>query len=135
MSADFEEAHGIMGEIQEVLSPDLLRDKFRGGAHRLAGHCYVASEALYHLLGGRAAGWTPEHIKHEGVSHWYLRHASGEVLDPTVAQFSTTPDYRQGCPKGFLTRNPSKRACVVLSRLATSSDVTVLSSTLKEPHS
>lgn len=78
------------------------------------GNCYAASEALYHLLGGRAAGWTPMQTRHEGDTHWFLRHASGLILDPTVSQFATTPDYTRARGRGFLTRQPSRRAAALM---------------------
>jgi len=46
------------------LSDDLRRPPWKGDPNPLAGHCYVASEALYHLLGDK---WKPEHVKHEGT--------------------------------------------------------------------
>ena len=81
------------------------------------GNCYVASEALYHLLGGRAAGWKPATVRHEGAVHWYLVHASGLVLDPTAAQFRRPPPYERGRGRGFLTRHPSKRARLLMDSL------------------
>jgi hypothetical protein len=36
------------------------------------GNCYVTCEALYHLLGGAAAGYIPHRVRHEGDVHWYL---------------------------------------------------------------
>jgi len=74
------------------------------------GNCYVTSEALYHLLGGKGAGWRPETLRHEGDVHWYLRHSDGRVLDATAWQFVNPPDYSKGRGRGFLTRGPSKRA-------------------------
>lgn len=80
----------------------------------MTGHCYVASEALSHLLGSE---WVPTFIRHEGSPHWYLTHrVSGEVLDVTASQFSTPPPYGLGRGKGFLTKRPSKRAETVLLR-------------------
>jgi len=81
------------------------------------GNCYVTSEALYHLLGGKAAGWTPVRQRHEGDTHWYLRHASGVIVDATAAQFRTPPDYRIGKGAGFLTKAPSKRARALMQSL------------------
>ena len=49
-------------------------------------------------------------LRHEGDVHWYLRHASGLVVDPTAQQFRTKPPYGRGRGRGFLTRGPSKRA-------------------------
>ena len=76
----------------------------------MRGNCYVTSEAAYHLLGGKEAGWTPMRMHHEGDTHWFLKHKSGFILDLTVKQFKTRPDYTQAVGSGFLTREPSKRA-------------------------
>jgi hypothetical protein len=97
------------------------------------GNCYVTCESLYHLLGGKAAGWTPHTVRHEGVVHWYLVNCNGLdadtvdgdtaafalhlgelgdkfILDPTVSQFEKPPPYHLGRGRGFLTKKPSKRA-------------------------
>jgi hypothetical protein len=76
----------------------------------MRGNCYVTSEALYHLLGGKKAGWKPMVMKHEGDSHWFLKHKSGTILDATAKQFKNKPDYSKAKGCGFLTRNPSWRA-------------------------
>jgi hypothetical protein len=81
------------------------------------GNCYVTSEALFHLLGGRAAGWTPMQVHHEGDSHWFLRHDSGLILDATVSQFKTPVPYVQARGRGFLTRRPSRRAQQMMRQL------------------
>ena len=77
---------------------------------QVRGNCYVTAEALYHLLGGKAAGWKPMRLRHCGDTHWFLKHSSGLVLDATANQFETSPDYSQGRGTGFLTKLPSKRA-------------------------
>jgi hypothetical protein len=74
------------------------------------GNCYVACEALYHLLGGKIAGWKPMYIKHENDTHWFLKHISGLILDPTSSQFAIIPNYSKARGCGFLTKQPSKRA-------------------------
>jgi len=76
----------------------------------MRGNCYVTCEALYHLIGGKISGWKPMNIRHEGDSHWFLKHESGLILDPTVSQFKTVPDYTKAKGRGFLTREPSRRA-------------------------
>ena len=87
------------------------------------GNCYVTCEALYHLLGGKAAGLTPHTVRHEGVVHWYLVHDCGMaathdvVIDPTVRQFKTTPPYHKGRGRGFLTRRPSRRARAMMDAM------------------
>ena len=83
----------------------------------MRGNCYVTCEALYHLMGGKAAGWKPMTMRHEGDTHWFLRHESGTLVDPTVQQFRTTPDYSAARGCGFLTRKPSARAAVLMQKL------------------
>ena len=85
---------------------------------RQNGNCYATSEALYHLLGGKAAGWTPMTMKMNGGSHWFLRHASGIILDATAAQFrGQHVPYETARGKGFLTKNPSRRARLLMRDL------------------
>jgi hypothetical protein len=81
------------------------------------GNCYVASEALYHLLGGKGAGWTPCRVKIDNDTHWFLRHRSGLIVDPTRSQFKTEPPYAKARGSGFLTRQPSKRARKLMKEL------------------
>lgn len=93
------------------------------------GNCYAASEALYHILGGKAAGWKPmrltmhsQFVKGHTESHWFLMHTSGIVLDPSVRQFLKPgwwlhPDYSKAVGCGFMTARPSKRARDLISRL------------------
>lgn len=100
------------------LTDDLRRPPWRGHPNPLAGHCYVASEALYHLMGGKGAGLTPQFVRHEDQPHWFLRHQDGTIVDPTAEQFGTPVPYDQARGCGFLTKNPSRRAQVVLDRMA-----------------
>lgn len=81
-----------------------------GAFNFMRGNCYVTSEAVFHLLGGKKTGWKPMTMRHEGDTHWFLKHNSGMILDLTVSQFKEKPDYTlaKGC--GFLTKHPSKRA-------------------------
>jgi GNAT superfamily N-acetyltransferase len=112
--------------IRANLTPDLLTGAYRACATRspVAGHCAVATEALYFTLGGKSAGYTPMNVRHEGVSHWYLRTPDGRYLDPTADQFDTPVDYARGRGRGFPTPRqgraeppPSKRAATLLRRL------------------
>ena len=116
----------LMVRIRAALSPDLLAPEYaelragkrgKGRGAKVRGHCYAASEALYHLLGGARAGWSPCQGRVEGTSHWWLEHDDGTVLDVTAAQFSQRPDYAAGTRRGFLTREPSARAREVLARM------------------
>lgn len=99
------------------------------------GNCYVTCEALYHLLGGKAAGLVPHTVKHEGDTHWYLikmiyqgiegpgmggvehKIYTHVIIDPTLQQFKTTPPYIKGRARGFLTKEPSKRARALMDQM------------------
>lgn len=110
--------HSAMEQAVQALSNDLRKPKYQNSPNPLTGHCYVASEALYHMLGGNDAGWVPHHVKHEGEPHWYLKHRNtGAILDPTAGQFKTPVPYDKGRGKGFLTKEPSKRAKELISRI------------------
>lgn len=111
-----EDTGTLMDLVVSQLTDDLRKAPYRGDPNPLTGHCYVASEALYHLLGSDE--WKPCNISHEGSPHWYLTNRrTGEVLDPTAGQFQTPVPYERGKGKGFLTKEPSKRAQELLKRL------------------
>ena len=102
------------------LSPDLLKPQYlrMENRNRFTGHCYVASEALFHLRGGRRSGLIPQVIRHEGGVHWYLkRESDGRIFDLTARQFQSPVPYSEGRGCGFLTRKPSKRAQILLRRV------------------
>lgn len=105
--------------ITACLTPELLKPQFRvGGKHRLFGHCYVASEALFHLVGGHQSDYLPCRVRHEGATHWFLRHKkTRQQIDLTKAQFQTPVPYDRAVGCGFLTHDPSKRAQVVMARV------------------
>jgi len=111
--------------VRTALSPDLLKEPWRSRvlARRcdpMTGHCYIASEAAYHLLGGKRAGWQPMFVRHEGQPHWFLVGPRGEILDITARQFKTPVRYSRAIGKGFLTTRPSKRARIVIGRVVKS---------------
>lgn len=103
----------LVSRVTSVLTDDLRRPPWKGSSNPLAGHCYVAAEALYHLTKGRLK---PQFIRVDGQPHWFLRDEHGVVCDPTASQFSHPVKYDQGIGKGFLTQAPSKRCKVVLDR-------------------
>lgn len=88
----------------------------------LRGNCYAASEALYHILGGKKAGWKPMRFRFCGPNkkvdtHWFLKHTSGLILDPSKRQFKSEPNYKNGIGSGFLTKGPSKKAQHLIKEL------------------
>jgi hypothetical protein len=116
----------IIELIQECLSPDLLHPAFQPfyDVHPHLGHCYVASEALYHLLGGKTGPWKPVRGKDfTGTTHWWLEHKYSDkriILDPTAKQYTDQglqPPYEDGQGGGFMTRNPSTRCQELIQRV------------------
>ena len=101
------------------LDDSLRKPKYQGNDNPLTGHCYVFCESLFHLLGGLESGWVPHSVFHEKDTHWFLRHReTGAILDPTAKQFKTKVPYEKGRGRGFLTREPSKRAQELINRIS-----------------
>lgn len=130
-----------------ALTPDLLNATWRratGAGDKLRGHCAVASEALYHLLGGAQGGYMPVvasfHMTPKGRvifgsscpkaqwqkgTHWWLKgpkdgmRGGGDVIDLTAGQFKAPFPYHRGMHCGFMQpqRVPSKRAQIVIDRV------------------
>jgi hypothetical protein len=102
------------------LTPDLLQPKYRELNKRnpLFGHCYVATEAMYYLLGGKESGYKPCVIRLGDTTHWFLKHKiTEEIIDITAEQFDFPVPYEKGRGNGFLTKNPSKRTQELLKRI------------------
>jgi len=95
------------------LTEDLLQPRFRGHSNPIFGHCYVASEALYHLTGRTLR---PHYLKVNGETHWVLKD-NEEIIDITKEQFNHDLDYSTAKSCGFLTKEPSKRARVLIERV------------------
>jgi hypothetical protein len=82
------------------------------------GNCYATSEAIYHLLGGKEAGWKPMRLDvGEDQNHWFIQHKSGLIIDLTKSQYDFEPDYSEAVGCGFLTKTPSRRARTIMERL------------------
>lgn len=82
------------------------------------GNCYAASEALYHIMGGKDSQWIPQVMRYRGDTHWFLKHWSGIILDPSERQFDKRkPNYSKARGTGFLTKHPSKRARELMEKL------------------
>ena len=96
-------------KILNNLSDELRLPKYKGHENQLRGHCYVASEAAWHMW-GKENGYRPKYLKVDGETHWYLQHhETGAILDITAEQFDFELDYSAGKGCGFLTKEPCKR--------------------------
>ena len=111
-------AVSIRKRIVASLTDDMRRAPYKGHRNPLRGHCYVASEAYYHIAGGKNAGLKPMFVSHEGAPHWFLLAANGSVIDLTAGQFRTPVPYWKAKGKGFLTSKPSARAAELIRRVA-----------------
>jgi hypothetical protein len=106
-----------------VLTSDLILPKYRRDDCAVAGACYIMSEALWHLY-AKYEGFVPTRATRNGVTHWWLqkRAKAGTVvsmLDLTAEQFDMDEwvrYFKAGRGGGFLTKEPSKRARVLMER-------------------
>jgi len=122
----------LVQSIQQALTPELLKKdqvKQLTGIHPTEGHCAIAAEAAFHLLGGKAAGWIAvvlPRIVLGNNTHWWIEHRiTGERIDPTAEQFGDDPiPYHLGKRTGFMCPRkgqPSKRAAIVINRVTSGS--------------
>lgn len=115
--------HTIALQVRASLTPDLLKPEYRerNKDNPFYGHCYVASEALFHLLNQHGdRDWHPVRARdNEGTVHWWLENKDGWILDPTEDQYpdDAAAPHDHGRRAGFLTKQPSKRAQVVIDRV------------------
>lgn len=77
--------------IRESLSRDQLTKKWQelvpAGSDRVCGHCYLASEAVFHAF-AKGDGYVPYVTKLDGGgTHWWLALlGTSDVIDPTHEQ-------------------------------------------------
>lgn len=110
--------------IHESLSKDLLKKQYQkdyDNLHFTTGHCYIASEAIYHAFGGKENWSAYAGRDHDNGTHWWLKNKdTGEIVDPTKEQYTSLglePPYDKGRPCAFLTREPSQRAQKLIERV------------------
>lgn len=115
----------LIEKIQSSLTPELLKQEYRerNATNPMFGHCYVATEAFYHLTKDEYPGrFGIYHGKDsEGITHWWL-HDNHEIkiVDITGDQYfslNRMPPYEKGRLGFFLTKAPSKRAVIVMERV------------------
>ena len=121
----------VIRKVRSVLSDDLLSKKYQyiielKKKDVSTGHCYIAAEALYHMIGGKKSGYASYVARDEDETHWWLQNKSGQILDPSKQQYTKMglrPPYHNGRACGFLTQKPSKRAKIIMKRIAEREDV------------
>jgi hypothetical protein len=115
-------ARSLIHRLHGSLSHDLRHPAYPVDPSELywatLGHCYIATEAIYHLW-AKEAGYVPFVLKHQNGSHWWLVHGeTGQVLDPTEPQLDGGPfPYDEGHKQAFLTVAPSRRAQELIRRM------------------
>ena len=135
----------VMDAIADCLSDDLLSRAWRncaGSKNPVEGHCAIASEAFYHLAGGKDAGFVPVVCGYnvdklgnmffggpvEGITretHWWVRgpkgnmRGAGDIIDITASQYDKPFPYHRGQNTGFMQpqRLPSRRAQILIERV------------------
>jgi predicted GNAT family acetyltransferase len=108
---DEEELRELASRVGRALTPDLLKPEYRktyDPSNPMRGHCFTATETLFHLGGGKAAGLKPVNVQHEGDSHWFLTDAAGNVYDVTASQFSTPRAVRASEGQGYAGQVPAR---------------------------
>ena len=103
--------------MRSVVTPELLPPEWQNHPHPMGGYCYVASEALYYLLGGSAAGLSAMRAPCDGGEHWWLAGPDDKLIDATADQFEDGFAYSEGAPSTFLTPERSPRAVKIILRV------------------
>lgn len=119
------ELNSLIEKVKSNLHKSTVKKRYRSNVHPLAGHCYVASEVLWNLLGGINSDYFPYRlkIKETGDSHWFLKHNhTGNILDITAEQYDFKLNYDEAKRCMFLystsVYQPSKRSLKVLKEIA-----------------
>ena len=116
----------LIQKVQRNLTDDLLSPTWQRlrDTTLFSGHCYIAAEALWHLIGGRRSNYQPCVLTHAlwpqgldpGETHWFLRNGDS-ILDPTAVQFKEPIAYTRARACGFLTKKPCRRAQLLIRRV------------------
>lgn len=124
MTSD-DEFKELIQKIQSALGPELLKKPYRerNATNPMFGHCYVATEAFYHIVKHDHPGrFSIYHGKDdEGIVHWWLHDNKNiRLVDITADQYYSVgknPPYENSRRGAFLTSEPSKRAVIVMKRV------------------
>jgi len=111
----------LINDILNSLDNSLLKKEFisNSSQNSYSNHCYIATEALYHLLDENTRKlYTPSILKVNNITHWFLKNKKdGSIIDITKEQFNFDLDYSKSQNKFFLTPYPSKRALILINRV------------------
>lgn len=119
---NIDQINAISKKIVDNLSPNFLNKKFKGKIkNNYSGHCYLASETLFHLTGGKDV-WSVRNARDsDNIVHWWLIYKqTGDIIDLTKRQytdFNIIPPYKKGKSGFFLTKKPSKRCLQLINKI------------------
>ncbi len=89
------------------LKPEYRALHENGSCDPMTGHCFNATNAFWHLMGGTEGPYRPQHVRHEDGSHWFLFDArDGSYVDLTASQFKKAPPYHLGRGAGMRGSKP-----------------------------
>ena len=122
LRARMETYRSIVSVVQTALSPSLLKKEYldENAKNPMFGHCYVASEAIFHLL--PKCKLQPYYGKDKrNITHWWLVDERHDIrIDATADQYYSQglePPYEAGVRASFLTNDPSKRCRKVMQHV------------------
>lgn len=111
----------LIKNIINNLDDSLLKPKYRKMINRnkFTGHCYVATETLYHLLSDDdKENFRPAILKINNDTHWFLKNKlNGTIIDITKEQFNFKIEYNNSRNAAFLTKFPSKRSVKLINKI------------------
>lgn len=111
----------LIKKVTPWLTPDLLKPEYRTANmfNPMFGHCYVASEVIYHMLNKKVQPYYGR--DKNGIVHWWLVDEKLNIrIDATCDQYysqNEEPPYENGVRSSFLTNDPSKRCLTVMERM------------------
>jgi hypothetical protein len=104
--------------VRAELTDDLVPEEYRGKVDSpYCGHCHHATIAMYNLLDGKDNDYkVRKAIDELGLKHYWLETASGEIIDPTVEQYTdlgrSTP-YANRVTKGISYRKTKATITII----------------------
>ena len=113
-----EQEKKIFELVRGELSDEFVSEEYRGKVNsRYCGHCHHATLAMYNLLGGKDSGYKVRKASDElEIKHYWLENSKGEVIDPTVEQYSDlgrNPPYENRVNKGVSYRRTTATNVII----------------------